>query len=127
MGYVMEYEWHIDGTAPLYLQLADSIKRAIISGKLSPGSRIMSVRELAFDAKVNPNTMQRALSELERDGLINTRGTTGKYVTDDRETLSRARDDVINILISDFTKRMAALGCDRDDTVRRIIERSDQK
>lgn len=117
--------WHIDGTSPIYLQLADDLRHAIISGERPAGERIASVRELAADAKVNPNTMQRALSELEREGLIETRGTTGKYVTDNSEILARTREAALDLVISEFTERLSALGCTTAEAVRRIEERSD--
>ena len=123
----MEFEWHIDGTAPLYIQLADNIKLAIIQGRLLPGARIASVRDLAFDAKVNPNTMQRALTELEREGLIETHGTAGRFVAMNEEVLKSIKDRVIDGLVSDFIKKMKALDCDREEAVRRINERKGEE
>lgn len=119
--------WHIDGSAPLYLQLADNLRHAIIGGEYPAGVRIASVRELAADAKVNPNTMQRALFELEREGLIETHGTTGKYVTDDADILTRTREAALDGIISDFLKSLGTLGYGIDEAIVHIKERSDIK
>ncbi len=118
-------KWQISGDLPLYLQLADSLRHAIVSGTLEAGERIASVRELAADAKVNPNTMQRALFELERDALIETHTTTGKYVTADSEVIERARLSILDELIAEFTSRLYSIGCDSDEAVRRIKETAD--
>lgn len=118
--------WHIDGTSPLYLQLADDLRRAIISGEHPSGERIASVRELASDAKVNPNTMQRALLELEREGLVETHGTSGKFVTDDESIIECARKKAVDELISEFTARLSALGCDLDEAILNIRKGADE-
>ncbi len=115
-------KWHIDGTSPLYIQLADSLRREIISGACGPGCRIASVRELAADAKVNPNTMQRALFELEREGLIETRGTTGKYVTEDGGILARTRREVLDSVADDLIARLSSFGCGADEISRLIAD-----
>lgn len=117
--------WHIDGTSPLYLQLADDLRRAIISGEHPSGERIASVRELAADAKVNPNTMQRALLELEREGLVETHGTSGKFVTDDNGIIECARKKAVDELISEFTARLSALGCDTEEAILHIRKGAD--
>ena len=117
--------WHIDGSAPLYLQLASSLRYSIVSGERPAGSRIESVRDLAADAKVNPNTMQRALVELEREGLIETRTTTGRFVTDDASIIERTRRDALDELIAEFTVRLHAIGCGSDEAAKHIKELAD--
>ena len=77
---------------PIYTQLVDRIKQDIVSGVLPPGEKLNSVRDLAAEAGVNPNTMQRALQELERDGLLYTQRTSGRYVTDDIATIQRCKE-----------------------------------
>lgn len=119
--------WHIDGNSPLYLQLADDLRRAIISGECPAGDRIASVRELAADAKVNPNTMQRALFELEREGLVETHGTSGKFVTDDESRVAKARESALDKLISEFIERISTLGCSADDAILHIRERNEKE
>lgn len=74
--------WELNSDRPIYSQIMDKIKTDIISGKYPVGSKIPSVRELAAEASVNPNTMQKALSELEREGLLFSRRTSGRYITE---------------------------------------------
>ena len=76
-------QWNFDGNAPIYTQLVDQIKLGIVSGEWIPGQRVPAVRELAVEAGVNPNTMQRALQELERQGLMFSQRTSGRFVTED--------------------------------------------
>ena len=78
-----------DNDRPIYIQLVEQLRLFILSGKLSEGERLPSVRELAVIAKVNPNTMQKALVELEDDKLIYTERTNGKFVTDDKKLLKK--------------------------------------
>ena len=120
-------KWHIDGSSPLYLQLADDIRYSIICGELPAGARIPSVRELAADSRVNPNTMQRALIELEREGLVITHGTSGKFVTDDSDVLLHARQTALEALVTDFTSRASALGFGVTEAVEHVLRRSERK
>ena len=76
-------DWTFRNDLPIYSQLVDKIKLAIVSGALPPGERLASVRDLATEAGVNPNTMQRALQELEREGLVFSQRTAGRFVTED--------------------------------------------
>ena len=82
--------WNLGGNAPLFIQLSDIIRADVLSGKYSPDEQIPSVRHLAFDASVNPNTMQKALAHLEEEGLLYTKGTAGRFITSDPEVLRRA-------------------------------------
>ena len=79
--------WKFNDGAPIYLQIVNTLKRNIASGAYPPGSRLPSVRDLALEAGVNPNTMQRALSELERSGLVNSQRTAGRFITEDASAL----------------------------------------
>ena len=85
--------WNIRNDAPVYTQLVDQIARAIILGQFPPGSKLPSVRDFASDAGVNPNTMQRALAELERLELIRTQRTAGRTVTEDLARIDRAHEE----------------------------------
>ena len=85
-------EWRIADDSPIYVQLARQLRRGIASGEYRPGEKLPPVRELAFSAGVNPNTMQRAMTELEREGLVFPQRTSGRFVTEDAELISRARD-----------------------------------
>ena len=83
--------WNFNSDKPIYCQLIEQFRLKILSGEYPPGSKVASVRELAHEACVNPNTVQRAFSELEREGLVYTQRTSGRYITADQELISRCR------------------------------------
>ena len=99
-------KWDFKNGEPIYQQIVRILRTQIASGEYPPGSRIPAVRELALEAGVNPNTMQKALAELERDGLLETVRTTGKFVTQDQERINEIRHtlaaDSIRILIGNL-------------------------
>ena len=105
---------------PIYLQLIDYFKAEIISGELPPGSRLESVRDLAVKAHVNPNTMQKALVELERMGLVRTERTSGRFITDDEEKIKIMKEEVAEVEISAFLERMKALGFGKNEVIKII-------
>lgn len=109
----MEYQF--DNDKPIYLQMVELIKTEIISGRLKSGEKIPSVRELAVQAKVNPNTVQKALAELERCGLIYTERTNGKFVTENKSIIKAYRDDIINEKVESFLKDMIHIGVSEDE------------
>ena len=98
---------------PIYLQIIQKIKQSIASGKSEPGSRVPSVRELAATFSVNPNTMQRALSELERDGLVRTERTSGRYITENEELIGKLRIELAEDFSKNFVSQMESLGFDK--------------
>lgn len=118
-------QWKFDGNAPIYTQLVDQMKLGIVSGEWIPGQRIPAVRELAVDAGVNPNTMQRALQELERQGLMFSQRTSGRFVTEDREMIEDAKRTLANRHISAFIRQMQALGYTRQQIVA-LLEESER-
>lgn len=79
--------WSFDDNLPIYLQIIRILKSDLARGKYQPGEKLPAVRELAMAAGVNPNTMQKALSELERDGLVKSQRTSGRFVTEDKEKI----------------------------------------
>lgn len=109
----MEYQF--DNDKPIYLQMVELIKTEIISGRLKYGEKIPSVRELAVQAKVNPNTVQKALAELERCGLIYTERTNGKFVTENKSIIKAYRDGIINEKVESFLKDMIHIGVSEDE------------
>ena len=115
-------QWKFDGNAPIYTQLVDQMKLGIVSGEWVPGQRIPAVRELAVAAGVNPNTMQRALQELERQGLMFSQRTSGRFVTEDREMIEDAKRTLANHHISAFIRQMQALGYTRQEIVAMLEE-----
>jgi DNA-binding transcriptional regulator YhcF (GntR family) len=95
---------------PIYLQLMDEIKGQIAAGRLAPGAKIDSIRELAAFYAVNPNTVQRALSELEREGLLSTKRASGKTVTEDTARIGELRSRLASARIETLLSAMEALG-----------------
>lgn len=114
--------WELNDGRPLYLQLADHIKKDILSGMYHPGDKIPSVRELAVLASVNPNTMQKALTELESLGIIYTNSTAGKYITEDINLLQALRKQTANAEIHIFLSHMQQIGFSSDDVLLTLQE-----
>lgn len=109
-----------NNSVPIYLQIVSEIKKQIISGKLVPGERIPSVRELALTYKVNPNTMQKALIELEENGLIKTERTNGKFVTEDENIINKIKNDYADNLTQNYLSEMISLGITKQEIKERI-------
>lgn len=107
--------WHLTSDRPIYTQLIEQIKLKICSGGYPPGSKLPSVRDLAREASVNPNTMQRALAKLEEDGLLYTQRTSGRYVTEDVDMIKKAKNQLAKEHIQNFLTKMAELGFDYDE------------
>ncbi|MFV0351051.1 MAG: GntR family transcriptional regulator [Oscillospiraceae bacterium] len=105
-------EWQFADDRPLYLQLVEQMRRIIVTGSWPPGSRLASVRDLALEAGVNPNTMQRALAELENEGLVMAQRTSGRYVTEDTELVAKLRHTLAREITKNFKSSMYAIGCD---------------
>lgn len=102
--------WDLDNNRPIYLQLMEKIQQDIISGVYHAGDRLPSVRELALEASVNLNTMQKALSELERNGLVHTQRTSGRFITEDKTMLKQLKTELAAVHIQDFLNTMKQLG-----------------
>ena len=107
--------WDLDNDRPIYLQLMERIQQDIVSGVYKAGDKLPSVRELAIDAAVNPNTMQKALSELERDGLVYSQRTTGRFVTEDQAMIASAKRSLAERHIQAFLEAMTHLGYGREE------------
>ena len=105
----------LTGDAPIYAQLIAQIKIGIVSGAFPPGERLPSVRDLATEAGVNPNTMQRALAELERDGLVYSQRTAGRFVTEDKAMIDTAKRSLAEGHIRSFLNAMVHLGYQREE------------
>ncbi len=110
-------DWTFRNDLPIYSQLVDRIKLAIVSGALPPGERLASVRDLATEAGVNPNTMQRALQELERQGLVFSQRTAGRFVTEDITVIDEIKKTLAKGQIESFLKAMKELGYDRQGII----------
>ena len=108
-------KWQFNNDAPIWSQLIVQIKVGIVTGAFPPGERLPSVRDLAAEAGVNPNTMQRALTELERDGLVYSQRTAGRFVTEDQSMIASAKRSLAESHIQTFLRAMAHLGYDREE------------
>ena len=114
----MEFQSNI----PIYVQLIDMLKLQIVSGKLQPGEKLKSVRDLAMEYGVNPNTMQKALAELEWDGLLYTVRTTGRYVTEDAALIRQQREKLATERINQFWAEMERFGYSKQE-MQQLLER----
>ncbi|WP_343348910.1 GntR family transcriptional regulator [Terrisporobacter petrolearius] len=113
--------WDIDNNKPVYIQLVEQLKSKIISGEFKSGEKIDSVRSLAEDAQVNPNTMQKALVELEREELVFSKRTSGRFVTDDKEKIKSMKKEVANDEIKNLKINLERLGFTKDEIINLVI------
>lgn len=107
--------WELDNDRPIYLQLMERIQQDIVSGIYKPGDRLPSVRDLAVEAAVNPNTMQKALSELERSGLVYSQRTSGRFITEDTQLLDEMKTSLAFEHILQFLEKMKQLGFQKEE------------
>ena len=117
--------WDLDADRPIYAQLVERIQMQIVSGYYPPGGRLPSVRELAAAAAVNPNTMQKAFTELERNGLIVTQRTNGRTVTEDENLIRDIKAGKAKELIDTFFAKMKELGCTESEAVELLRKASE--
>ena len=101
-----------DSSRPIYTQLVERLKAKILAGTYPPGGHLDSVRDLAAAAGVNPNTMQRALAQLETEGLVRTERTAGRYVTEDKTLIEQLRVAAARNLAAEFLEKMRGIGYD---------------
>lgn len=109
--------WEFSGGAPIHAQLMEQITHKIISGDYAPGTKLPSVRDLASEAAVNPNTMQKALSALEGSGLVYSERTSGRYVTDDIGLIENAKEELALKNAEKFFSAMAELGYEKAEAL----------
>lgn len=103
-------DFQFDNSRPIYIQLIEQIELAVATGIYLPGSRLPSVRELASEYGVNPNTIQRALADLEATGLLQAVSTSGRFVTEDTALISEAKKNLAVELTSTYSAKMNSLG-----------------
>lgn len=120
-------DYIFDNERPIYVQLVEKIRIEIISGKLKSGERIPSVRELALTARVNPNTMQKALSELESEGLVYTERTNGKFVTDNKELIEKIKRKLAEEKVNNYINDMKNIGITYEEAVMYLQELGGEK
>ena len=119
-------KWHFNSDMPIYTQLISQIKFAIVSGEFPPGERMSTVRDLAAEAGVNPNTMQRAFQELEREGLVFSQRSSGRFVTEDVSIIEKAKMALAQEHISKFISSMERLGYDRAEIIALLEEKNEE-
>ena len=119
-------EWKFRSDLPIYSQLVEQIKLGIVSGNLLPGERLMSVRDMATEAGVNPNTMQRALQELERDGMVYSQRTAGRFVTENMQVIERAKKKFAEEQIRSFLEAMKKLGYQWEEILALLKEKEEE-
>lgn len=122
----MYMAWELDSDRPIYIQLVERIQMQIVSGFYPPGGKLPSVRELAMEAAVNPNTMQKAFAELERSGLIVTQRTNGRLVTEDVDLIHRIRQGLAEEHLKVFFDKMKELGFSKEEIIA-LIEKSEER
>ena len=115
-------EWNFENDRPIYIQLVEKLKLAIVAGEYPTGERLPSVRDLAMEIKANPNTVQRALVDLEQTGLIYTQRTNGKFVTEDKELVQKIREELAKQAFNKFQENMKQLGFGEDEMKQYVMK-----
>ncbi len=110
-------DWSFDSRLPIYIQIVEQLKLAVVSGEYVPGERLPSVRELASGAGVNPNTMQKALAELEGTGLVYSSRTSGRFVSDNAELIAAAKNELARKNILSFLSGMDRIGINLSESI----------
>ena len=109
--------WNLTSDRPIFMQIIEIMQLSIVSGKYAPGDKLPSVRELATEAAVNPNTMQKALQELERSGLVYSKRTSGRVITEDLNMIEEIKSTLAREKIEIFLQGMQSLGFDIEETI----------
>ena len=115
-------DWNFENDRPIYIQLVEKLKLAIVAGEYPAGERLPSVRDLAMEIKANPNTVQRALVDLEQTGLIYTQRTNGKFVTEDKELVQKIREELAKQAFNKFQENMKQLGFGEDEMKQYVMK-----
>ena len=109
--------WNLDSSRPIYAQIIEKVSLYIVSGHYQPGDKLPSVRDLAAQAGVNPNTMQKALSELERENLVHSVRTSGRFITEDKDMIEKMREELASTQIKEVLNKMSQMGFDYNKTI----------
>lgn len=112
--------WNLNSDRPIFIQIVERIEMDIISGVYKPGAKLPAVRELAMEASVNPNTMQKALSELEKTGLVHSQRTSGRFITEDMNMIEEIKKQLAEEKINEFFNAMKMLGISEQETIKLI-------
>ncbi len=109
--------WSFSADIPIYLQIVRQLETCIASGSISRGERMPSVRDLAVEAQVNPNTMQKAFAELEKRGIVYSKRTAGRFVTDDPVKIAELKRELARRQTDEFLSAMGRLGMTGGETL----------
>lgn len=112
--------WNLSSDRPIFLQIIERIQMDIVSGVYKPGDKLPAVRELASIASVNPNTMQKALSELEKTNLVYSQRTSGRFITEDADMIEELKQKMAKEKIEEFFAAMKMLGFSNEETIQLI-------
>ncbi len=119
-------DWNFQSDRPIYVQLEERIKLLIVAGTYPPGSQLPTVRDLSAEAGVNPNTLQKALAELEREGLVFTQRTSGKFVTEDIKMIKEVKTELAMEQIARFFEKMESMGYKKIETIELILKAAEE-
>ena len=119
--------WKFTSDAPIYLQIVEKMKQRIVSGLYDSGEQLPTVRELAAEAGVNPNTVQRAFAELEGTGLVHSNRTSGRFITEDKSLIDELKTTFAKAEVDIFFGKMTMLGFEKDEIVRIIENYKEEK
>lgn len=114
--------WKFSGDRPVYQQIMETLRGAIVTGELPPGGKVPSVRDLAAAAQVNPNTMQRALTELEREGILVGGGTSGRKVTTEEAVLASMKERILTDLARECAEKFMVFGVTPDQAAQLLLK-----
>ena len=114
-----------NNTIPIYIQVMDDIKRKIALGLYKPNERVESVRDLAASYGANPNTIQRALTELEREGLLRAERTIGRFICDNPELIASCKKKIAEEAVSHFLQELTSIGLSLEEGIELIKERKE--
>ncbi|HHW95384.1 MAG TPA: GntR family transcriptional regulator [Mogibacterium sp.] len=116
-------EWNFEPGIPIYSQIIDELTMRIARGEYALGEKLPSVRELALEAGVNPNTVQKALSEMERSGLVYTERTSGRFVSREKKIMEKLRSNLAEKYIEEFLEKLTGIGMDKKEIKEAVMER----
>ena len=119
--------WNLDSARPIYLQIIERVQMDIVTGQYQPGDKLPSVRDLAQEAAVNPTTMQKALSELERSGLIYSQRTSGRFITEDKELIHQMKQELAAAEVSAFVAHMKQLGITPEEILQLLAKTMEEE
>ena len=120
-------DWKFTDDAPIYQQIMNIMKRQIASGELKAGQKLSSVRELALEAGVNPNTMQKALAELEREGLVYSQRTAGRFVAEQGDIREGLQEELMMEYVDEFLEKRMKLGFGVDEVIDLLQKKAEKR